>query len=214
MPTLLSLDAGRPDAALIARAAASIRHGRLVIYPTETFYALGGDPWNAAAVDMVFEAKGRPDTMALPLIAADREAVRRCTAEFPGAARRLAAAFWPGPLTLVLPASPDLPARLLGRGGTIGVRISPHPVAAALARAAGGLLIATSANRTGQTPPRTAVEAALAPGDTLDLILDGGPTIGAPASTVLDLSAGPPRLLRPGAVPIEAIERLLERRPE
>src|SRR5262245_66138470 len=116
--------------------------------------------------------------MALPLIASDREAVLLCVREFPDLAERLAAAFWPGALTLVLPAAPTLPPRLLGGGQTVGIRISPHPVAAALALAFGGPIVATSANRSGRPAPSTAHEVQEALGDEVALILDGGPTRG------------------------------------
>jgi len=212
MERMRSIDPAHPDATLVARAAELLRSGRLVAYPTETFYGLGADPRNTAAVERVFEAKGRPDRMALPLIAADEAAVLLCVRELPDSARRLAAAFWPGPLTLVLTASPDLPPRLLGGGHTVGVRISPHPIASALARASGGPIVATSANRSGLPAPSSALEVDEALGEGVSLILDGGLTTGGVASTVLDLTADPPRVVRSGAIPVAAVERVLGRR--
>jgi L-threonylcarbamoyladenylate synthase len=206
------IDPARPDAAHISRAADLLRAGQLVAYPTETFYGLAGNPRDGAALDRVFQAKGRPDRMALPLIAADPEAAVTCFRHFPESARKLAAAFWPGPLTLVLPAADDLPRRLLGGGSTVGIRVSSHPVALALARAAGGPIIATSANRSGQPPPQSAAEVEQALGQDVSLILDGGVTRGGPASTVLDLAADPPRVVRSGAVPLSELERVLGRR--
>src|SRR5262249_32998529 len=173
---------------------------RLVAYPTETFYALGADPASEAALDAVFEAKGRPDRMALPLVASDRSAVRACVETFPESAERLAGAFWPGPLTLVLGAGGHLPPRRLGGGRTVGIRISPHPVAAALAAAFGGAIVATSANRSGEPAPSSAAEVERALGDRAAMILDAGETPGGKASTVIDLSVDPPRLVRSGAV--------------
>ncbi len=201
-----------PDPVIIGRATALLRAGKLVAYPTETFYGLAGDPLNPEAVEMIFAAKGRPDRMALPLIAADRQAVQNSVRVISDAADRLAAAFWPGALTLVLPASPCLPRRLLGGGFTVGIRISPHAVALALARAFGSSIVATSANRSGQPAPMSAAEVRLALGGHVSLILDGGPTRGGQASTVLDLTLDPPRLVRSGAVPISAIELVLGRR--
>ncbi|MFQ5876862.1 MAG: L-threonylcarbamoyladenylate synthase [Acidobacteriota bacterium] len=206
------IDPVRPGNALITKAAGLIQSARLVAYPTETFYGLAADPRSLEAVERVFEAKGRPERMALPLIAADEPTVMTCARHFPEAAHRLAAAFWPGALTLVLPASDDLPPLLLGGGHSVGVRISPHPVAAALARATGGPIIATSANRSGQAAPSTASEVEQALGDSVALILDGGVTRGGAASTVLDLTVEPPRVIRSGAVPIQAIERVLGRK--
>lgn len=211
-PKVHRIDPEKPDPSAIGRAAEALRKGLLVIYPTETFYGLACDPRNPAAVDRIFEAKGRPERMALPLIAGDRDALVLCAGTLPDQAGRLMDAFWPGPLTLVLPAADDLPPRLLGGGHTVGVRVSSHPVASALARAMGGPIVATSANRSGAPPPSTADEAAQALGDSVAIILDGGSTRGGSASTVLDLTADPPRLLRSGAVSSGAIETALGRR--
>ena len=205
------IDSQHPDPALIRRAADLLREGKLVAYPTETFYALGADPRNPAAVESIFAAKGRPERMALPLIAADRRAVLESVREFSDAAERLASAFWPGALTLVLPASPSLPPRLLGNGHTVGIRISPHPVAAALAGAFASAIVATSANRSGQPAPMTAADVRQALGDEVALIIDGGPTLGGHASTVLDLTTDPPRVVRSGAVPLSVVETVLGR---
>ena len=206
------IDSQRPNLVLIDRGAALLRAGKLVAYPTETFYGLAGDPLSPEAVESIFAAKGRPDRMALPLIAADRRAVMDAVREFSTAAERLATAHWPGALTLVLPASPSLPQRLLGGGRTVGIRISSHPVAAALARSFGSSIVATSANRSGQAAPLTAAEVRDMLGRHVALILDGGPTRGGQASTVLDLTVDPPRLVRSGTVPVSALEEALGRR--
>ena len=212
MAPIQSIDPQHPSPVLIARAANCLRASELVAYPTETFYGLGADPRNPEAVERIFAAKGRPERMALPLIAGNRAAVDLSVAEFPETAERLAAAFWPGALTLVLPASPGLPPRVLGGGRTVGIRMSPHPVAAALATVLGGPIVATSANRSGQSAPITALEVEQALGGDLALILDAGPTRGGLASTVLDLTTDSPRLVRSGAVSLAAIERVLGRR--
>jgi L-threonylcarbamoyladenylate synthase len=211
-PKVYRIDPQKPDPAVISRAAEALRKGLLVGYPTETFYGLGCDPRQPAAVDRIFEAKGRPDKMALPLIAGDRGGVALCVREISEGAQRLMDAFWPGPLTLVLPAAEELPSRLLGGGRTVGVRVSSHPVAAAIALAMGGPIVATSANRSGQPPPSTAAEVDEAIGEDLSVILDGGPTRGGSASTVLDLSVEPPRLIRSGAISSGALEAALGRR--
>jgi len=209
MERVQQIDPDHPDRKLLARAAELLRKGLLVAYPTETFYGLGALPRDTAAVDRIFIAKGRPEKLALPLIVGDEESVTICAREFPEGARRLAAAFWPGPLTLVLPAAEDLPPRLLGGGFSVGVRVSPHPVAIGLARAVGGPIIATSANLSGQPAPSTAAEVDQVLGDHVALILDGGPTLGSAASTVLDLTSEPPRVIRSGAVPLAELERVL-----
>jgi L-threonylcarbamoyladenylate synthase len=211
-PKVQRIDPQHLDPAILARAADLIRGGLLVAYPTETFYGLACDPWSVAAVDRVFEAKGRPDRMALPLLAADRAAAEGCVRATPDAARRLMEAFWPGPLTLVLMARDDFPPRLLGGGQTVGVRVSPHPVASALARAVGSAIVATSANRSGQPPPSTAQEVAVALGGDVSLILDGGATLGGNSSTVLDLTTDTPRLIRSGPISTSAIESILGQR--
>jgi len=212
VPPIQAVDPQHPSPLLIERAAEFLRSGRLVGYPTETFYGLAADPLSPVAIEAIFETKGRPERMALPLIASDRKAVRLCVREFPDLAERLAASFWPGALTLVLAAAPTLPPRLLGGGQTVGIRISPHPVASALARAFGGAIIATSANRSGGPAPMTAAEVRDALGEEVALILDGGPTRGGKASTVLDLTSDPPRVVRSGAVALTAIEEILGRR--
>ena len=212
MTTAQVIDPSHPAQALVGRAARLLRDGRLVGYPTETFYGLAADPHSPTAVEAVFSAKGRPDRMALPLIAADRSAVLTCVSQFSVTAEALAAAFWPGALTLILPASTSLPPRLLGGGKSIGIRISPHPIASALASAFGGPIIATSANRSGQPSPMSALEVEEALGDEVALVLDGGPTQGGHASTVIDLTFDPPRVVRSGAVPLWSIEEVLGRR--
>jgi len=196
-----TVDPLHPNQSLIGRAADLLRAGRLVGYPTETFYGLAADPRSPDAVETIFAAKGRPERM-----------VCACVREFSDTAERLAAAFWPGALTLVLPASPSLPPRLLGGGRTVGIRISPNPVAGALALAFGGSIVATSANRSGQPAPMSALEVQQALGKEVALILDGGQSRGGQASTVLDLTCDPARVVRSGAVPLSAIEEVLGRR--
>jgi L-threonylcarbamoyladenylate synthase len=212
VPEIARIDPGRPAPEVLARAAEVLRAGHLVAYPTETFYGLACDPRHADAIEAVYAAKGRPDRLALPLLAADAASLVSFTAPPGEGARRLMEAFWPGPLTLVLEASADVPPRLLGGGHTVGVRVSPHPVAAGLARAFGSPIVATSANRSGEPPPGTAREVEEGLGENVHLILDGGPTRGGSASTVLDLTREPPHLVRSGAVSAAAVEAALGRR--
>jgi L-threonylcarbamoyladenylate synthase len=184
----------------------SFSGGALVGFPTETFYGLGADPWDREAVKALFALKGRAADSPVALIAADLEAARRVGAkgafDAGTAAERLARAFWPGPLTIVVPAHPDLPAELTAGTGTIGVRVSSHPIAAKLA-AERGAITATSANPSGKPPVTTAAEvSAYFPGLP---VVDGGTTPGGPPSTVLDCTADPPRIVRAGAVALEAL---------
>lgn len=195
--------------AAIAAAAQALLAGRLVALPTETVYGLGGDATDDRAVAAIFAAKGRPSFN--PLIAhvtgADAAAA---LVRFDDRAAALANAFWPGPLTLVLPRRPDSPVSLLASAGldSLAVRAPAHPVAQALLRAVGRPVAAPSANRSGRISPTDAAAVAAELGDVVDIILDGGPCAVGVESTVLDLTGPQALLLRPGGVPAEELERL------
>jgi L-threonylcarbamoyladenylate synthase len=194
--------------ARVGEAAEVLRRGGLVAYPTETFYALGALARDGAAVARLAAVKGRPDGKPLPLLAADLAAVQ-AVAVLEGAAARLAERFWPGPLTLVLPARPGLPAPITAGTATVGIRVPGSEIARALAGAAGAPLVATSANLAGDPPP--AVASALAPElrARLDHVLDGGATPGGLPSTVAEVEGERVRVVRAGAIPAEALERAL-----
>ena len=196
----LVVDASRPDPAALEAAARVVREGGLVAFPTETFYGLGAHALDEAAVARVFRAKGRPGDKPLLVLVDSLAMVERVAREVPDRARRLMAKHWPGPLTLVLPSRADLPAALTAGTGTIGVRLPGHPVARALVQAVGAPVTAPSANPHAGPAPRTADEVLGALGSSVDLVLDGGPTPGGPPSTVLDVTAALPVLVRPGAV--------------
>ena len=200
------------DRDLLARhiraAAEALRRGGLVAYPTETFYALGALAGDARAVQRLAHAKGRPDGKPLPLLAADLAAVEQ-VAVLEGAAARLAARFWPGPLTLVLPARPGLPEEVSAGTGTVGIRVPGAEVARALAREAHGPLVSTSANLAGGSPPVRAADIDAELRARLDHVLDGGATPGGLASTVVAVEGGSLRVLRAGAVPAAELERAL-----
>ncbi len=190
--------------ARVRAAAEVLRRGGLVAYPTETFYALGALARDAAAVERLAFAKGRPEGKPLPLVAAGRAQVDE-VAEVGAQAARLAEAFWPGPLTLVLPARPGLPA-LVGAGtGTVGVRVPGSDVARALSLAAGAALVATSANPSGERPPLRVEDLDTALRARLDAVLDLGPTPGGQPSTVVAVEGGAVRLVRDGAVPFRDV---------
>ena len=195
-------------AARVRAAAEALRRGGVVAYPTETFYALGALATDAAAVARLARAKGRPDGKPLPLVAAHREAVD-AVAVLEGPAARLAAAFWPGPLTLVLPARPGLAAEVTAGTGTVGVRVPSSEVARTLAAHAGGPLVSTSANLAGEEPVVRAADLAPALRARLDAVLDGGATPGGLPSTVATFQEGALRVLRAGAIPGAALERSL-----
>ena len=195
------------DTDAIARAAELLRDGELVAFPTETVYGLGADATSAAAVEAIFTAKGRPARNPLIAHVADAEAARR-EALFDDRAERLAARFWPGPLTLVLPRSAGsslVPAVSAGLD-TVALRVPSHVTALALLQAAGVPVAAPSANPSGYLSPTTAEHVADALGERVALILDGGACPIGLESTVVDLSGPTPRLLRPGAAPRAAIE--------
>jgi L-threonylcarbamoyladenylate synthase len=186
------------DAAVAALAA-----GQIVAYPTETFYGLAVDAANESAIERLYALKGRGAEKALSLIVTP--AMVAGLADVPPAATRLMAAHWPGPLTLVLPARPGLPAALVD-DGCVAMRDSPHPLARALVAGLGRPITATSANRAGQPPARTAADVAAAFPQGC-LILDGGETAGGRPSTLVRLR-GPGdayEVLRPGVIPTEAL---------
>lgn len=205
----LLLDPLEPDAAIVREAAAVVARGGIVAYPTDTLYGLAVDPRNDAAVDALFAAKGREPGAAVALIAADEPQARQA-GSFGPAESALAAALWPGPLTIVVPASPSMSRLLSGGRPTLGVRVPAHRVARDLAAAFGGCITATSANRSGKPPAATADEVAAAFHDGVDVLLDAGPAPGGPPSTLVEIVGGRPVLLRGGALPWDRVLELLE----
>ena len=199
-----------PTAQSVAEAARLLRDGQLVAFPTETVYGLGGDATNERAVAAIFEAKGRPEFNPLISHVLDAEAAQKFV-RWNDTADRLAARFWPGPLTLVLPRSAGSPISLLATAGldTVAIRAPSHPVAQALIRAADRPIAAPSANRSGAISPTRAEHVVESLGDRVPLILDGGPCLVGVESTVLDLTTATPTLLRPGGATREAIEAVI-----
>jgi L-threonylcarbamoyladenylate synthase len=193
-----------------SEAGALLARGGLVAFPTETVYGLGADAGDPAAVAALYAAKGRPSFN--PLIAHVPSIVEaRTIAVFDADAERLAAAFWPGPLTLVLPAAPGCPVCDLARSGldTVAVRAPDHPTAHAVLRAAGRPIVAPSANRSGKVSPTTAAHVLADLDGLIDAVVDGGATRVGLESTIVACLDGAPTLLRPGGVPREAIEAAL-----
>ncbi len=191
-------------------AAEVVKAGGVVAYPTETFYALGADPAQPKAIESVLNAKGRSDTnKPLLLLIATLNDLPNWISRFPSSFDQLVAHFWPGPLTLVLPARAGLPEALIGPGSGIAVRLTSHPIARALIRASGTALTGTSANRAGSPPCRDAGAVRATLGNDLGAVVDGGPTVGAKPSTVLDLVDDCPRILRHGAIEARALARVI-----
>jgi len=199
-----------PSPSAIADAATLLRHGKLVAFPTETVYGLGADATNDKAVAAIYAAKGRPQFNPLIIHVADLAALDGLII-WNDTARLLAGQFWPGALTLVLPRQPHAPVSLLASAGldTMAVRIPSHPVALQLLREVGRPIAAPSANASGKLSPTTPLHVAESLGDKVDLILAGGKTQIGVESTVLNLAAPRPTLLRPGGVTREQLEKLI-----
>ena len=198
-----------PPSAL-ARAAALLRQGKLVAFPTETVYGLGGDATSEAAVAAIFAAKERPQFNPLIVHVPDLGMAGKL-AVFDVRARSLAQKFWPGPLTLVLKRAPDCPVALLACAGldSLALRVPAHPLAQKLLREAGLPLAAPSANRSGRVSPTTAAHVMEELGGRIAALLDGGPCPIGIESTIIDLSGGEPMLLRPGGAALEELEKIL-----
>ena len=199
----------RPDA--IRLAGEIIRGGGLVAFPTETVYGLGCDAMSPDAASKVFEAKQRPSFDPLIVHLADRSMVEMVAKAVPPSAYRLMDAFWPGPLTLILPKQPAVPDLVTAGLPTVAVRMPDHPVAQALIRAAGTPIAAPSANRFGYVSPTTAQHVWDGLGDRVDVILDGGACPLGVESTILSLTENRHELLRPGSLTLEAIQTVIGR---
>ncbi len=193
----------------IGRAADVLRHGGLVAFPTETVYGLGANALDPAAVARIFAAKGRPSNNPLIVHVANVEQAQALAEDWPRSADQLAERFWPGPLTLVLRKLPIVPHIVTAGAATVGVRVPAHLIARSLVEAAGVPIAAPSANRSNEISPTTAEHVLKSLAASVDVILDGGPTPGGLESTVLDLTASPPRLLRPGLISPGEIEALI-----
>jgi L-threonylcarbamoyladenylate synthase len=195
-----------PSDSELNEAARLIRSGRLVAFPTETVYGLGANALDVAAVARIYEAKGRPATSPLIVHVASKEGAREITAEWPELAECLAAKFWPGPLTLVLPKQRAIPATVTAGLGTVGVRVPGHTVALGLLERANVPIAAPSANRFGELSPTTAAHVRASLGDRVDMVLDGGPTDVGIESTVVSLDGLQPMVLRPGMIGLAELE--------
>jgi L-threonylcarbamoyladenylate synthase len=201
---VLRVDAAHPDASVIAEACAVLRAGGLVAFPTETVYGLGALGLNAAATARIFAAKGRPPGHPIILHVDGIAMARSIATDWPPAATLLADAFWPGPLTLVVPRAARVPDVVTGGLSTVGLRAPAHPTALALVRALGEPIGAPSANAHTHVSPTTAEHVLRSLGDAVDLVIDGGPCAHGIESTVVSLG-DPPLVLRPGALSLERL---------
>jgi L-threonylcarbamoyladenylate synthase len=193
-------------AAALAAAVDVLRRGGIVAFPTDTLYGLAADPASDAAMERLFEVKGRDRAQAIPLIAADLDQAS-AAGQLGSDERRLAAAFWPGPLSVVVAAHPSLSRLAVADDGSVAIRVPAHPLARELAAAFGACLTATSANISGHSPSASPDDVAASVGDRIDLLLDGGAAPGGAPSTIVSVRSGAATLVRAGVI---AWDRVLE----
>jgi L-threonylcarbamoyladenylate synthase len=196
------LDADEPGA--VARAAAWLAAGQIVAFPTDTLYGVGVNPFDATAIERLYVMKARSLDKGIPILLADESDLPRVAAAVLPLAHRLISEYWPGPLTLVLPKHPDLPANI-SPNANIAVRIPDHPIGRELIRQAGGCVATTSANLSGEPPTATAAAAFTALENRIAAVLDGGPAEHGLSSTIVDCTVDPPAVLRRGPIDLEAL---------
>jgi len=193
----------------IIKAVSILKNGGAVAYPTDTVYGLGACMMDTKAVDRIFQVKGRPKGMALPVLLADRLQIAEIVTSVSPAAKRLADEFFPGALTIILPKSAVVPDIITGGGRTVAFRIPNHPVPLSLIKGLGKPIVGTSANLSGQPSALTAIEVQAQIGDKIDMVIDGGRCAGGIESTVIDLSGEMPIIRRQGAISIDILRKIL-----
>ena len=206
---VLPIHPARPQWRRVRLAAAAIGRGELLVIPTDTVYGLAADPFCPAAVERIFHVKKRGKNQPLLLLIDSLEQLPQLVADVPPALPKIAADFWPGPLTVILPAGPKAPREITAGTDTVAVRVPAAPLTRAIIRASGGLLTGTSANLSGRPPASTAAEAARQFRGSVYYIVDGGPAPCRQPSTILDLSANTPRIVRQGSLPWTRLARYL-----
>lgn len=202
-----------PEHELLAQAAEVLREGKVLAYPTETFYGLGVDVMNERAIKRLYDLKRRDVSLPIAILVADMPMLETCVERIPDAARLLMRAFWPGPLTILFPAGPKISRSLTTNTGKIGLRISSHPVAAALVRLLGGPITTTSANLSGFPPSCNLKHVQKYFADRLDGIVDGGECPPSHGSTVVDVADETMAIVRDGAIPAEAVIKCFQSAP-
>jgi len=209
MSTVETRVAPADDVEIIRCAQRLLRSGEVVAFPTDTVYGVGAHAFQPEAVAALYAVKNRPTSKAIPILVAQNEDMARVARHVPAVAWELAERFWPGGLTLVLLRAEKVPSVVTAGGNTLAIRCPDHPIPLALANAIGAPLAATSANLSGQPSPTTARQVVEQLAGRVPLIIDGGECPAGVPSSVVDLSLSPPRLLRAGAVPAEALCDLL-----
>jgi len=206
---ILKIDPEKADQSHLGAIARVLKGGGVIVYPTETFYGLGANCFDEKAVRRVYRIKQRPLSKPLPVVVSDLDMIREIVLEIPPAFEPLISDFWPGPLTLVLKASPRVPQELQGPSGSIGVRLTGHKWLRSLVEHASFPVTATSANISGGEDVVDPEKATQLFDQKVDLIVDGGETKGLLPSTVLDLSGKKPRIIREGAIPLLQLQKYL-----
>ena len=194
------MSANSVEIATIEEAIAALRASELVVFPTETFYGIAADPFSEKALDKLIAIKGRDPQKAIALIASEAEMAFEVAREVSSTARILARKFWPGPLTIVMPAREGIPSALVGPDGGVGIRVSPHPIARVLSDGLGAPITATSANRSGEEPATTIAMARESFGDQIKVFVDGGTLHASAPSTVISCVSRGYRIIRAGAI--------------
>lgn len=210
MPRILSVNPESPDPQVVQEVLKVLKAEGLVALPTDTLYGLAADISSEAALERLVALKARPHDKPIPIFISRVEALERVATAVPDAARRLAQEFWPGPLTLILYATPDIPEFITAGTGTVGVRIPQLPLIAKILEAMDSPLTGTSANKSGGKDPVTLKDVLRGIGNRVDLLVDGGKAPGGIASTVLDCTQSPFQILREGSITGEAIAGVLE----
>lgn len=209
MSEIIKINPKIPEQALVNRAVDILKAGGVIAYPTETYYGLGAHAGISSAVERIFLIKQRPFTNPVALILGDEQEIGKFAEEVTPVSRKLMQSFWPGALTLVFHPTSLVIQRLTADTGTIGVRVSSHPIASILAKTLSFPITATSANISGKGECSAAAEVYLSLGDSIDAIIDGGNTEGNAGSTVLDMTVDPPVILREGVIPASLILAVL-----
>ena len=211
---LLKISPENPDPEAIRYAAEFIRRGELVAIPTDTFYGIAADPFNLAAVDQIYRVKGRPETRALPILVNTTTQAVSLSRDVPYTFHKLAAKFWPGPLTLLVEASTGVPLKVTAHTGNVALRWPNSPIVNALIGLTGGPITGTSGNISGQPACSTAIALLEQMGDRLPLIIDAGETPGNLASTIVKLDGDDWEIMREGVISEEQLRNCMEEETE
>ena len=211
---LLKISPENPDPEAIRYAAEFIRRGELVAIPTDTFYGIAADPFNLAAVDQIYRVKGRPETRALPILVNTTTQAISLSRDVPYTFHKLAAKFWPGPLTLLVEASTGVPLKVTAHTGNVALRWPNSPIVNALIELTGGPITGTSGNISGQPACSTAIALLEQMGDRLPLIIDAGETPGNLASTIVKLDGDDWEIMREGVISEEQLRNCMEEETE